>query len=156
MLGLECIFVLCVIKWFKLGSYLRHLRPILAKIWVFETPTTHTHHTHTLATAYIELPLTVLQLIQKKYLFWRNSITLRVKCEFFIFRIFERSKMAKKRRLGVWPPGVKIRGVTPWGCSYFLCFQPYFKNNLGLGLFLCLNTPKCPKDRQNMTKTWKF
>ena len=61
------------------------------------------------------------------------------------------------KKLGVWPPGVTIRGVTPWGVhNFFSCFQPYFKNNLGLGWFFMFKFTKMAKKRQNMVKTWKF
>ena len=61
------------------------------------------------------------------------------------------------RKLGVWPPGVKIRGLTPWGGhNFFLCFQPYFRKNLGLGWFFMFKLTKMSKNYQNMVKTWNF
>ena len=83
---------------------------------------------------------------------------------FLIFGIFERSEIAKNKyfdvfwpKIGVWPPRVTIRGVTPWGGhNYFLRFQSYFQNNFGLGWFFMFKLTKMTKNRQNMVKMWKF
>jgi hypothetical protein len=99
------------------------------------------------------------------HLFWRNSITLRVKCDFFDISYRWKVRNVKKRlfwlffcrKLCVWPPGVKIRGVTPWGGhNFFLCFQPYFRKNLGLGWFFMFKLTKMSKNCQNIVKTWNF
>ena len=100
-----------------------------------------------------------------RHLFLRNSIMLRFKCDFFDIPCLWKVRNIKKRlfslffgrKLGVWPPGVKIRGVTPWGGhNFFLCFQPYFRKNLGLGWFFMFKLTKMSKNYQNMVKTWNF
>ena len=59
--------------------------------------------------------------------------------------------------LGFWPPRGDISGVTPWGGhNFFLCFQPYFRKNLGLGWIFMFKLTKMTKNYQNMVKTWNF
>ena len=72
-------------------------------------------------------------------------------CIIRIFRLFFGPN------LGFWPPRGDISGVTPWGGhNFFLCFQPYFRKNLGLGWIFMFKLTKMSKNYQNMVKTWNF
>jgi len=147
-----CLWLFSIIKWFKQGSSLDNTN-IWGTFWSkygYLTPWG----------AHISgyPPLFC-------HLFWRNSITIRVKCDIFDISYLWKVRNVKKRlfwlffgrKLGVWPPGVTIRAVTPWdGHNFFQHFQPYFRENVGLGWLFMFKFTKMVINCQNMVKTWNF